>query len=573
MIRCGVTGDRDSLGVAVGVRHGTGNTVRSDRRGLRPSSRQAWAFLLAVAALLAMAGSRLGPATRTQVTGARHGLAAVPAAAQGAVARALGRADQRFYVRRATGGLTAVSGPGGVNSRFTRRGPVVDAGGTSWAFGLLAFGRGASLTGIVPAAPSADHNVVRYARPSLQEWYANGPLGLEQGFTLRSRPAGNAGQPLTLLLGELPQGLHATISDDRRSALVERAGRVLLRYSGLLASDARGRPLAAWIESSGRMLSLRVDDHRAAYPLHIDPFIQEAKLTASDAALHDWLGSSVAISGDTVVVGAPGKGTGNNVYEGAAYVFVKPASGWASATETAKLSPSDGMYDWEFGASVAISGNTIAVGAPETSGGFENGAVYVYTNSGSGWGSASVVKLTASDGKNQDGLGAPLAMSGDTIVAGNSRGALYVFTKPAGGWVSGNETAKLTTSDNQALGSVAIDGNTIASGAPNATHINNFSQGAVYVFTNTGGGWGNASQDKLLASDGATNDNLGISVGISQGINGQTIRDRRRPRQAGCGVRVHQYRRRLGERQSGQADRLRRRRQRQPRFLGGDQRR
>src|SRR5580704_4662182 len=88
------------------------------------------------------------------------------------------------------------------------------------------------------------------------------------------------------------------------------------------------------------------------------PAIKTAKLTASDGQQFDTLGWNVAISGNTVAVGAPGATIGSNVGQGAIYIFVKPASGWANMTQTAKLTASDGQADSLLGRGVAISGNT-----------------------------------------------------------------------------------------------------------------------------------------------------------------------------------------------------------------------
>ncbi|MGH3083070.1 MAG: FG-GAP repeat protein [Gaiellaceae bacterium] len=125
-------------------------------------------------------------------------------------------------------------------------------------------------------------------------------------------------------------------------ALVGAGGVASLRYRGLLATDALGRELPAWLELEGGTLLVRVDDAGARYPLTIDPFLEQAKLTASDGAADEELGRSISVSGDTVGVGAPFDDTGANTDHGSAYVFVKPQTGWASATETAKLTASDG---------------------------------------------------------------------------------------------------------------------------------------------------------------------------------------------------------------------------------------
>ena len=252
---------------------------------------------------------------------------------------------------------------------------------------------------------------------------------------------------------------------------------------------------------------------------------ETAKLTASDGAGGDSLGTSVAVSGDTVVVGAP-LDSGATAGQGSAYVFVKPGGGWVSATETAKLTASDGAADDSFGHSVAVSGDTVVVGA-----GFDNvgpnanqGSAYVFVKPGGGWVSATeTAKLTASDGAGNDRLGQSVAVSGDTVVVGAyfdnvgtnaDQGSAYVFVKPGGGWVSATETAKLTASDGAAgdrLGqSVAVSGDTAVVGAYFDDVGTNANQGSAYVFVKPGGGWVSATEtEKLTASDGAVNDLFG----------------------------------------------------------------
>ena len=112
----------------------------------------------------------------------------------------------------------------------------------------------------------------------------------------------------------------------------------------------------------------------------IDPFVEQAKLTASDGAMLDFFGISVAIAGDTIVVGASGDDVGGNGDQGSAYVFVKPAAGWANAAETAKLTASDGAVADGFGHSVAVSDDTVVVGAPSDNIGTNanQGSAYVF---------------------------------------------------------------------------------------------------------------------------------------------------------------------------------------------------
>jgi cysteine-rich repeat protein len=289
------------------------------------------------------------------------------------------------------------------------------------------------------------------------------------------------------------------------------------------------------MEVRGEELLLRVDDAGARYPIVVDPFVQQAKLTASDGAIFDNFGWSVAVSGDTVVVGAKGADIGANANRGAAYVFVKPGSGWTTtATFTAKLTASDGAEDDEFGFSVAVSGDTVVVGAlfADVGGKTDRGAAYVFVKPIGGWTTTSTftAKLTASDGAAGDQFGFSVAVSGDTVVVGapfgdgpnTDQGATYVFVKPGGGWSNMTDTAKLTASDGvtgDLFGfSVAISGDTVVVGAPLADiGANDDNRGAAYVFVKPGSGWTTTATftAKLTASDGAAFDEFGSSVAVS----------------------------------------------------------
>ena len=263
---------------------------------------------------------------------------------------------------------------------------------------------------------------------------------------------------------------------------------------------------------------------------------QTAKLTASDKAAADLFGCSVAISGDTVVVGAALANPGGTEDAGAAYVFVKPGGGWAgNLTENAKLTASDKAANDHFGGSVAISGDTVVVGAVFATSGStaDAGAAYVFIKPGGGWAGnlTQNVKLTAYDKAAYDSFGCSVAISGDTVVVGASdarpggtayAGAAYVFVKPGGGW-AGNLTqnAKLTASDKATYDrfghSVGISGDTVVVGANDTDPSNTTDAEAAYVFVKPGGGWAGSLPEyaKLTASDKAGGDGFGNSVAIS----------------------------------------------------------
>ena len=252
-------------------------------------------------------------------------------------------------------------------------------------------------------------------------------------------------------------------------------------------------------------------------------WVQTAKLTASDATVNDRLGSSVAISGDTIVAGAPSDDVGSNDDQGSVYTFAR--TGPAARTETAKLTASDGAAGDNLGFSVAIDGDTIVAGAPldDSGGNAEQGSAYTFASTGAA-ARNETGKLTAGDGAAGDQLGLTVAIEGDTIVsaapldnvgANADQGSAYTFART--GAAARTETAKLTAGDgaaNDRLGfSAALDGDTIVVGAAFDTIGASTDQGSVYTFTRTGAAT-RTDTAKLTATDGAAFDELGITVAI-----------------------------------------------------------
>ena len=277
------------------------------------------------------------------------------------------------------------------------------------------------------------------------------------------------------------------------------------------ARTAISRSIAADQAAAGGELSAQT----------IDTILQEAKLGSTGQVS---LGQSVAMSGDTIVAGAP------LASPAAAYVFVKPVTGWADTTTfTAKLTASDGVTDDGFGSAVAIDGDTIVVGAPQQSIG-SKGAAYVFVEPVAGWKSTSAftAKLTASGGANGDAFGGTVAISENTIfvgahdakVGGNAgQGAVFVFEEPAAGWATTSTfAARLTASDAHAdaeFGSgLAVLGETVVVGAPALAG----SGSAAYVFVRPPSGWATtaAFDAKLTGPDAPQVDGFGLSVAISE---------------------------------------------------------
>ena len=256
--------------------------------------------------------------------------------------------------------------------------------------------------------------------PQLVEWYENGPDGIEQGFTINERPSRTSAarnEPLRVALGvtgDLRARLKAEGDDIE---LINAKGQRVLNYSKLVANDSSGRTLAAHMETdaNGKRIQLVVNDQDAVYPIVIDPFMwTHTRLFASDGGKGDYFGNSVAISGNTAVVGAVHDSYLNRT-PGVVYVFVRNDINW---TQQARLLTTDvGTQGGQFGGSVSISGNTVVVGAKYmdidqgASTNRAQGAVYVFNRTGVTW--SAPTRLTASDGRALRYFGYTAAISGD----------------------------------------------------------------------------------------------------------------------------------------------------------------
>lgn len=230
---------------------------------------------------------------------------------------------------------------------------------------------------------------------------------------------------------------------------------------------------------------------------------QLAELKGSDTVASDEFGTSVGVSGNTVVVGTSG-----SAYSGRAYVFAKSSSGWK---QVAELKGSDTLATDRFGTSVAISGTTIVVGAYDHA--KSAGRAYVFTKTGSGW--KQVAELKGSDTVAADFFGWSVAVSGTTVVVGavghaKYAGRAYVFSDAGSGWTQVAELTGSGTTTNSGFGtSVAVSGTTAIVGAEGYAH----GTGRAYVFTDGGTGWAQVAE--LKGSGTVAGDNFGTSVAIS----------------------------------------------------------
>jgi len=462
---------------------------------------------------------------------------------------------------------------------------------------------------------------------NLTEWYVNDARGLEHGFTVNHRPDdqspdrkegvvsrarvpadSSAARSLTVAARKELAALKLTLAvrgelhpringDGRGVTFVNEAGAAVVNYGGLKVFDTTGAEIPAWFEASSgqwpigrhgysttggrrtaqassrelkrrlgdpQTICIVVDDSNAIYPLTIDPIAQQAYLKASNTGGIDEFGFSVAVSGDTVVVGAyreDSNATGVNGNQadnsaadsGAAYVFVRSAGVWS---QQAYLKASSTEAGDNFGYSVGVSGDTLVVGAysedsnatgvngngADNSAG-DSGAAYVFVRSGGVWSQQAYLK--ASNTGAGDYFGVSVAVSDDTLVVGAYRedssatgvngngadnsaglaGAAYVFVRSAGVWSQHAYLKASNTGAGDEFGySVAISGDTVLVGAlfeaSSATGVNGnqadnsaTQSGAAYVFVRSGGLW--SQQAYLKASNTGASDNFGNSVAVS----------------------------------------------------------
>ena len=253
------------------------------------------------------------------------------------------------------------------------------------------------------------------------------------------------------------------------------------------------------------------------------PFTQQQQLIASDGGLNEFFGTSVAVSGDTILVGAPNHTVGPNSRQGAVYVFVRNGATW---TQQQELTASDGLVSDQLGGAVALAGDTAVAGAREDNfGANRNGKAYVFVRNGTTW--TQQQKLTASDGSTLDAFGNSVAINhhSDTIAVGavnddevtpNDRGSVYVFVRNGTTW---SQQQRLIGSLGMASGftghfgtSVAVDGDTLIAGSPQIDPLDGNGRGVVYLFARSGTTWTEQNRFELLP---AVLREFGCSVAMS----------------------------------------------------------
>jgi hypothetical protein len=187
-----------------------------------------WSFLaLALAPLAALclpavaqSTQQITPTSAPSTSQSASGLSSLPASAQGPISAALGKHDSSYWVHPGAQGFRGENSRHTLTADFTKQGPEIRSRNLRWSLETRAYGYGNALHSAKPVAPQANANRVEYRRDGLTEWYENGPLGLEQGFTLAHRPGKVNGKPLTLELA-LRGDLVASLQPGRKSALAK----------------------------------------------------------------------------------------------------------------------------------------------------------------------------------------------------------------------------------------------------------------------------------------------------------------------------------------------------------------
>jgi len=493
--------------------------TRLPKRGVGASVACVVALILGLALLLASPFAL--SSGRRQSSRPAPGLSSLPTGLQAVASGAIGAASTAYAASPVRAGFVAGNPVQRLRLRFGADGVRVHSAHATIGLALDAIGEGSSLRAVGRVAPSSHANRVTYRHPGFIEWFANGPLGLEQGFSIQRAPSRLGDGPLTLVMG-LSGGMRASVLAGRRSLALSGAGGASLHYGGLMATDASGHQLEAWLQLRGHRLMLRVDARHARYPIEIDPFVQQgASLTGGGEWGEGEFGASVALSADgsTALIGAPE----DDFRVGAAWVFTRSGSTWFQ--QGSKLTGAGERGEGRFGTAVALSadGNAALIGGIGDD--KDTGAVWVFTRSGSTW-SQQGEKLVGSSPELEGRFGQSVSLSGDGATAligcgpfyGNGGGA-WVFTRTGSTW--SQQGPRINPSGEVGEGSfgksvaLSSDGETALIGAPG----DDSGAGAVWAFTRSGEEW--AQQGSKLTggeesgSGGFGEGDFGYSVALS----------------------------------------------------------
>ncbi len=440
----------------------------------------------------------------------------LPLSAQFSISSTLGKDQKEYHFTQSEKSFENKHPTQNYQVSVKDEGLVIQQGQNSWGLNLVSLGDEQKLVAVQDSKLEVKQNRAEYHYGSnVTAWYENGPLGLQQGVTIQTSVKENLNSKLKVNLQQ--NGNLVSELKNQKLILKDASGSEVLKYGTLLAYDAKGKVLPSEMKLIDRILSLEVDDRDATYPVVIDPFIQNARIITDDGVSGDHFGCSFALDGSTMFVGAYLSSDGVS-RPGAVYVFNKVEGVWVQGQ---KIFASDKVDSDKFGTSLAFSGSTLLVGAPGATVGAtaDQGAAYLFSKTGSLW--VEDQKISGSDATAGNNVAYTVAINDSTLVLGAitatvganvNQGAAYVFTKTGSTW---EEKQKLFDDEGHATGflgySVAVDNSQVIIGAPGETN-EGVRTGAVYVFSRSGDTW-TASQ-KLAAEDGAINDYFGSALAL-----------------------------------------------------------
>lgn len=262
------------------------------------------------------------------------------------------------------------------------------------------------------------------------------------------------------------------------------------------------------------LLPARGDAAVTAFPI---PYRQSAVLFPPDDSAMQAFGAAITAQGDTAAIGAPGRLGENDFPDGAVDVYQRGPAGWS---QVAQLGPPAGLQWTWFGQTLALDGDTLAVGAPLADVGVDGepgylentGAVYVFTGGGAAWQQqgAALMPAQLTAGNN---LGMALDLNGDTLIAatddhGGFNDAVYIYGRVSENWIQQARLANPDADDTSFGTAVTVVGDLALVAAPG--HFGSSAPGVVYVYARDGGDWSAAGM--LTPDDAAPGDSFGCAL-------------------------------------------------------------